>query len=51
MRVTLGMLGRLMPRATRAVTFAQAAERDGFDAVWWPCHWMSGSQDSGERLN
>jgi phthiodiolone/phenolphthiodiolone dimycocerosates ketoreductase len=35
-----------MPPADRAVQFAQQAERDGFDAVWWPCHLMGWLPDS-----
>jgi len=35
-----------MPPASRAVEFAQGAERDGFDAVWWPCHLMGWLPDS-----
>jgi phthiodiolone/phenolphthiodiolone dimycocerosates ketoreductase len=35
-----------MPPARRAVEFAQGAERDGFDAVWWPCHLMGWLPDS-----
>ncbi len=35
-----------MPPANRAVQFAQQAERDGFDAVWWPCHLMGWLPDS-----
>ena len=40
LRVTLGVPGRIMPPADKAVEFAQRAEADGFDAVWWPCHLM-----------
>jgi phthiodiolone/phenolphthiodiolone dimycocerosates ketoreductase len=46
MSVTLGTPGRIMPPASRAVEFAQGAERDGFDAVWWPCHLMGWLPDS-----
>src|SRR3954451_24181627 len=46
MRVTLGAPGRIMPPASKAVEFAQQAERDGFDAIWWPCHLMGWTPDS-----
>jgi phthiodiolone/phenolphthiodiolone dimycocerosates ketoreductase len=35
-----------MPPGDRAVEFAKAAERDDFDAVWWPCHLMGWLPDS-----
>ncbi|MCW3066623.1 MAG: class flavin-dependent oxidoreductase [Solirubrobacterales bacterium] len=46
MTVTLGTPGRIMPPASKAVEFAQQAEADGFDAVWWPCHLMGWLPDS-----
>jgi phthiodiolone/phenolphthiodiolone dimycocerosates ketoreductase len=46
MRVTLGAPGRIIPPAAKAVEFAQRAERDGFDAIWWPCHLMGWIPDS-----
>jgi phthiodiolone/phenolphthiodiolone dimycocerosates ketoreductase len=46
MTVTLGTPGRIMPPADKAVEFAQRAEADGFDAVWWPCHLMGWLPDS-----
>src|SRR3954466_12999742 len=46
MRVTLGAPGRIMPPAAKAIEFAQRAERDGFDAIWWPCHLMGWIPDS-----
>jgi len=46
MRVTLGAPGRIMPPASKAVEFAQKAEADGFDAIWWPCHLMGWTPDS-----
>lgn len=46
MRVTLGAPGRIMPPAQKAIEFAQRAERDGFDAIWWPCHLMGWIPDS-----
>jgi phthiodiolone/phenolphthiodiolone dimycocerosates ketoreductase len=46
MRVTLGAPGRIMPPAAKAVELAQRAERDGFDAIWWPCHLMGWIPDS-----
>lgn len=46
MQVTLGAPGRIMPPADKAVEFAQRAERDGFDAIWWPCHLMGWVPDS-----
>src|SRR4051794_40557346 len=46
MTVTLGTPGRIMPPADKAVEFAQQAEADGFDAVWWPCHLMGWLPDS-----
>ncbi|MCW3010460.1 MAG: class flavin-dependent oxidoreductase [Solirubrobacterales bacterium] len=46
MRTTLGAPGRIMPPARKAVELAQRAERDGFDAVWWPSHLMGWTPDS-----
>jgi phthiodiolone/phenolphthiodiolone dimycocerosates ketoreductase len=46
MAVTLGTPGRIMPPASKAIEFAQQAEADGFDAVWWPCHLMGWVPDS-----
>jgi phthiodiolone/phenolphthiodiolone dimycocerosates ketoreductase len=46
MHVTLGAPGRIMPPASKAIEFAQRAERDGFDAIWWPCHLMGWTPDS-----
>jgi phthiodiolone/phenolphthiodiolone dimycocerosates ketoreductase len=46
MTITLGTPGRIMPPADKAVEFAQQAEADGFDAVWWPCHLMGWLPDS-----
>lgn len=46
MRVTLGAPGRIMPPAAKAIEFAQRAEADGFDAIWWPCHLMGWIPDS-----
>jgi phthiodiolone/phenolphthiodiolone dimycocerosates ketoreductase len=46
MRVTLGAPGRIIPPADKAIEFAQRAERDGFDAIWWPCHLMGWLPDS-----
>jgi phthiodiolone/phenolphthiodiolone dimycocerosates ketoreductase len=46
MRVTLGAPGRIMPSAAKAIEFAVSAERDGFDAMWWPCHLMGWIPDS-----
>ncbi|QEC50520.1 LLM class flavin-dependent oxidoreductase [Baekduia soli] len=46
MRVTLGAPGRIIPPAAKAIEFAQRAERDGFDAIWWPCHLMGWIPDS-----
>ena len=46
LRVTLGVPGRIMPPADKAVEFAQRAEADGFDAIWWPCHLMGWIPDS-----
>jgi phthiodiolone/phenolphthiodiolone dimycocerosates ketoreductase len=46
MRVTLGAPGRIMPPAAKAVEFAQRAEQDGFDAIWWPSHLMGWIPDS-----
>jgi phthiodiolone/phenolphthiodiolone dimycocerosates ketoreductase len=46
MTVTLGTPGRIMPPADKAIEFAQQAEADGFDAVWWPCHLMGWLPDS-----
>jgi phthiodiolone/phenolphthiodiolone dimycocerosates ketoreductase len=45
-RVTLGVPGRIMPPAAKAVELAQKAERDGFDAIWWPCHLMGWVPDA-----
>lgn len=46
MKVTLGVPGRIMPPADKAIEFVQRAEADGFDAVWWPCHLMGWIPDS-----
>jgi phthiodiolone/phenolphthiodiolone dimycocerosates ketoreductase len=46
MRVTLGAPGRIMPPAAKAIEFAQRAEQDGFDAIWWPCHLMGWMPDA-----
>ena len=46
MRVTLGAPGRIMPPASKAIEFAQQAELDGFDAIWWPWHLMGWTPDS-----
>jgi phthiodiolone/phenolphthiodiolone dimycocerosates ketoreductase len=46
MRVTLGAPGRIIPPAAKAIEFAQRAESDGFDAIWWPCHLMGWIPDS-----
>jgi phthiodiolone/phenolphthiodiolone dimycocerosates ketoreductase len=35
-----------MPPADKAIKFAQRAEADGFDAIWWPCHLMGWIPDS-----
>jgi phthiodiolone/phenolphthiodiolone dimycocerosates ketoreductase len=35
-----------MPPAPAAVKFAQRAEADGFDAIWWPDHLMGWHPDS-----
>lgn len=42
----LGVPGQIMPPASAAVKFAQRAEADGFDAVWWPDHLMGWHPDS-----
>jgi phthiodiolone/phenolphthiodiolone dimycocerosates ketoreductase len=46
LRVTLGAPGRIMPPASKAIEFAQRAEADGFDAIWWPWHLMGWTPDS-----
>ncbi|MHB1538610.1 MAG: LLM class flavin-dependent oxidoreductase [Solirubrobacteraceae bacterium] len=46
MRVTLGVPGRIMPPASKAIELARQAEADGFDAIWWPCHLMGWIPDS-----
>ena len=46
MRVTLGAPGRIMPPASKAIEFAQQAEADGFDAIWWPWHLMGWVPDA-----
>jgi phthiodiolone/phenolphthiodiolone dimycocerosates ketoreductase len=35
-----------MPPADKAIEFAQRAEADGYDTVWWPCHLMGWVPDS-----
>ena len=45
-RIELGVPGQIMPPASAAVTFAQRAEADGFDAVWWPDHLMGWHPDT-----
>jgi len=46
LRLELGLPGQIMPPASAAVRFAQRAEADGFDAVWWPDHLMGWHPDS-----
>ena len=46
MRVTLGAPGRIMPPASKAIEFAQQAEADGFDTIWWPWHLMGWVPDA-----
>jgi phthiodiolone/phenolphthiodiolone dimycocerosates ketoreductase len=46
MRVTVGAPGRIMPPAAKAVEFAQRAEAEGYDAIWWPCHLMGWIPDA-----
>lgn len=45
-RLELGVPGQIMPPAAAAVKFAQRAEADGFDAIWWPDHLMGWHPDS-----
>jgi phthiodiolone/phenolphthiodiolone dimycocerosates ketoreductase len=45
-RLELGVPGQIMPPADAAVRFAQRAEADGFDAVWWPDHLMGWHPDT-----
>ena len=45
-RLQLGVPGQIMPPADAAVRFAQRAEADGFDAVWWPDHLMGWHPDT-----
>jgi phthiodiolone/phenolphthiodiolone dimycocerosates ketoreductase len=45
-RLELGVPGQIMPPASAAVKFAQRAEADGFDAIWWPDHLMGWHPDS-----
>lgn len=35
-----------MPPAAKAIEFAQRAEQEGFDSIWWPCHLMGWIPDS-----
>ena len=42
----MGAPGRIMPPASKAIEFAQRAEADGFDAIWWPWHLMGWTPDS-----
>ncbi|MBV8217783.1 MAG: LLM class flavin-dependent oxidoreductase [Solirubrobacterales bacterium] len=44
--VTLGVPGRIMPPADKAIELARRAEADGFDSIWWPCHLMGWIPDS-----
>ncbi len=46
MDIELGVPGQIMPPADKALQFAQRAESDGFDAVWWPDHLMNWFPDS-----
>ncbi|MHB1468322.1 MAG: LLM class flavin-dependent oxidoreductase [Solirubrobacteraceae bacterium] len=46
MAVTIGVPGRIMPPASKAVQLAQRAEAEGFDSIWWPCHLMGWIPDS-----
>lgn len=44
--LALGLSGQIMPPADAAVRFAQRAEAEGFDAVWWPDHLMGWHPDT-----
>lgn len=46
MHVTMGVPGRIMPPASKAIELAQRAESEGFDSIWWPCHLMGWIPDS-----
>jgi phthiodiolone/phenolphthiodiolone dimycocerosates ketoreductase len=46
MTVTLGVPGQIMPPASRAIAYAQRAEADGFESVWWPDHLMGWQPDA-----
>jgi phthiodiolone/phenolphthiodiolone dimycocerosates ketoreductase len=46
MQLELGVPGQIMPPAQAAVRFAQRAEADGYDAVWWPDHLMGWHPDT-----
>ena len=46
MEIEFGVPGQIMPPADKGIAFAQRAEADGFDAVWWPDHLMNWFPDS-----
>lgn len=39
-RLSVGTLGAIMPPGTNLVQNAQRSEAKGFDAIWWPDHYM-----------
>lgn len=46
MEFEVGVPGQIMPPAESAVKYAQRAESDGYDAIWWPCHLMGWHPES-----
>lgn len=46
MKIELGVPGQIMPPSASAIKFAQRAESDGYDSIWWPDHLMGWHPDS-----
>lgn len=46
MAITVGTGGAIMPPVETLIKTAQRAERVGYDAIWWPDHWMGWHPES-----
>lgn len=46
MAITVGTGGAIMPPVESLIKTAQRAERVGYDAIWWPDHWMGWHPES-----
>ncbi len=46
MALTLGLGGAIMPPVESVIKAAQRAESKGYDALWWPDHWMGWHPES-----